>query len=257
MGIINITPDSFFDGGNSTTKSAVLLKAEKMLTEGATFIDVGGYSSRPGATDISEKEELERVIPTIEAILKEFPEALISIDTFRSTIAKDAIEAGAAMVNDISAGKLDEAMFATVAKLKVPYIMMHMRGSPQTMSQHTDYQNITKEMLFYFSERIADARKAGISDVVADPGFGFAKTQQQNFTVLQQLELFKSLNIPILVGLSRKSMIYKTLETEAEFALNGTTSLHSIALLKGADILRVHDVKEAMECVKLIENLKN
>ncbi|MFC7358360.1 dihydropteroate synthase [Jejudonia soesokkakensis] len=257
MGIINITPDSFFDGGTNTTKRAVLLKAEKMLTEGATFLDVGGYSSRPGAVHIPETEELNRVIPTIEAIVQAFPEAYISIDTFRSKVAKAAVESGAAIVNDISAGKLDINMISTVAKLKVPYIMMHMKGTPQTMSQQTDYQNITKEVLFYFSERIAEARKAGINDIIADPGFGFAKTRQQSFTVLKQLELFKALDVPILAGLSRKSMIYKTLKTEAEYALNGTTALNSIALLKGANILRVHDVKEAVECVKLHQEFIN
>lgn len=257
MGIINSTPDSFFDGGANTTKRAVLLKAEKMLSEGATFLDVGGYSSRPGAIHISEKEELERVIPTIEAIVQAFPKAYISIDTFRSKIAKEAVASGATIVNDISAGTLDESMIATVAELKVPYIMMHMRGTPQNMTTQTNYQNIIKELLFYFSERIAAARKAGIDDIVADPGFGFAKTREQSFTVLKHLELFKSLDLPILVGLSRKSMIYKTLETEAEFALNGTTALNSIALLKGANILRVHDVKEAVECVKLHQEFIN
>ena len=257
MGILNITPDSFYDGGTLTSEKQILTRVEKMLKEGATFLDIGGYSSRPGAEEVSEAEELQRVIPAIEAILKQFPETLISIDTFRSNIAKEAISAGAVMVNDISAGNLDANMLATMADLQVPYAMMHMKGTPQTMTGLTDYKNITKEILFYFSEKIAQARALGINDMVIDPGFGFAKTRSQNFELLQNLELFKSLEIPLLVGLSRKSMIYKTLQTSPEKALNGTTALHSIALLKGASILRVHDVKEALECITLLDNFKN
>jgi len=252
MGILNITPDSFYDGGKLKDDSAILMQAEKMLNNGATFLDMGGYSSRPGATDIPESEEVKRVIPAIEIVLKNFPEALISIDTFRSEVAKKAIESGAALVNDISAGKLDEAMFSTVAQLQVPYVMMHMRGTPQTMKNLTDYENVTLEVLHYFSERIATARQVGIHDIIADPGFGFAKTLEQNFELLSQLELFKNLQIPLLVGLSRKSMIYKTLGITPKEALNGTTTLNSIALIKGANILRVHDVKEAVECVDLL-----
>ena len=254
MGIINVTPDSFYDGGRITTDE-ILYKAEKMLTEGGTILDIGGYSSRPGADVVSEQEELNRVIPVVNSIQNKFPDAIISIDTFRSKVAHEAVLAGASIINDISAGSLDEKMFEMVRKLQVPYIMMHMRGTPQTMSKLTDYGNITQDLLFYFSERIAKAREIGINDLIADPGFGFAKTRQQNFKLLNDLELFRSLDVPFLVGLSRKSMIYKTLNVSAEAALNGTTALHAIALIKGASILRVHDVKEAIECIKLVQNL--
>jgi len=255
MGILNVTPNSFFDGGKHADEKAILKQIEKMLTEGATFIDIGGYSSKPSAEFVSEDEELQRVVPVVQKVLREFPETLISIDTFRSKVAQESIENGAAIINDISAGNLDNNMLETVAQLQVPYIMMHMKGTPQTMQSMTQYENIVKEMLFYFSERIAKARSFGMNDIVIDPGFGFAKTVQQNFEVLNKLELFKMLELPILSGISRKSMIYKTLETTAEFALNGTTSLNTISLMKGAKILRVHDVKEAVECVKLYEQL--
>lgn len=257
MGILNITPDSFYDGGNLTNERLILAQAEKMLKQGATFLDIGGYSSRPGADEVSEKEELLRVVPAVESILKQFPNALISIDTFRSKVAKKCVEVGAVMVNDISAGYLDSNMKKTVAQLKVPYVMMHMKGNPKTMNSLADYYNVTKEVLFYFSEKLAEARALGMNDMIVDPGFGFAKTRQHNFELLNHLELFKSLEVPLLVGISRKSMIYKTLQTSPEEALNGTTALHSIALLKGASILRVHDVKEAIECVTLLENFKN
>ncbi|MDN3724608.1 dihydropteroate synthase [Aequorivita sp. SDUM287046] len=257
MGIINVTPDSFYDGGKTFSENEVLKQAETMLSEGATFLDIGGYSTRPGAAEISEKEETYRVVAAIESVLQKFPETIISIDTFRSAVAQSAIEAGAAIVNDVSGGTLDAEMYKTVAKLKVPYILMHMRGTPQTMAKLTDYNNVTKEVLKDLSEKIALARKEGINDIIADPGFGFAKTRQQSFQLLNNLELFQNLDVPILAGISRKSLIYKTLETSAEFALNGTTSLNTIALLKGAAIIRVHDVKEAVECVKLFENLKS
>lgn len=255
MGIINVTPDSFYDGGKTIQTKDILDQATTMLAEGATFFDIGGYSSRPGAEHVSETEELRRVIPAIEVILKEFPKAIISIDTFRSHVAKAAIHSGAGIVNDISAGIMDPDMLHVISELKVPYIMMHMRGTPQTMSQFANYENISKELLKYFSEKISQARALGISDIIADPGFGFAKTRQQNFELLNNLDLFKQLEIPYLVGLSRKSMIYKTLATSVENALNGTSALHSIALLKGASILRVHDVKEAVDCVKLVQQL--
>ncbi len=256
MGILNITPDSFYDGGKLKTDKAILGQAEKMLSEGATFLDVGGYSSRPGAVDIPETEELQRVIPAIQLIVNEFPEAMLSVDTFRSEVALQSVEAGAAIINDISAGMLDEKMIATVVKLQVPYIMMHMRGTSQTMQTLTDYKNVTMEVLQYFSERIAVARKAGINDIIADPGFGFAKTTDQNFELLSNLELFKNLHVPFLAGLSRKGMIYKTLNCTPAEALNGTTALNSIALFKGSSIIRVHDVKEAVECVNLISPLR-
>lgn len=255
MGILNITPDSFYDGGIHKNEASVLNHVELMLNQGATFIDVGAYSSRPNADFVSEDIELLRILPLIKQVIKNFPEALISIDTFRSKIAKRCVEAGAVMINDISAGKLDEKMLQTVSNLHVPYIMMHMKGTPQTMQQHTNYENLTKDILLYFSERIAAARDLGIVDVIIDPGFGFAKTLEQNYELLNQLELFKMIEKPLLVGVSRKSMIYKTLDTTANEALNGTTVLNTIALQKGASVLRVHDVKEAMETIKLVESL--
>ena len=255
MGIINVTPDSFYDGGATTLESEIISQASQMLEQGATFLDVGGYSSRPGATDITEKQEINRVVPAIEAIIREFPRALISIDTFRSNVAKQAIKAGACIVNDISAGKLDPKMLQTIGELQIPYCMMHMRGTPQTMKTLTEYQNITKQVLFYFSERVAAARAHNINDIIVDPGFGFAKTTEQNFELLNHLELFETLDLPILAGVSRKSMVYKTLDISAKEALNGTTALHMVALQKGARILRVHDVKPAKECVTLFMQL--
>ena len=256
MGIINVTPDSFYDGGKMDTSEAIIRYAGKMLHDGATFLDIGGYSSRPGAADVSETEELQRVLPAIEALVNEFPEVIISIDTFRSTIAQKAIAAGAAIVNDISGGRMDTEMIDIVAQLQVPYVMMHMRGNPRSMTALAQYENVTREVLRYFSERIAIARKAGINDIVVDPGFGFAKTREQSFELLNNLELFQHLDLPFLVGISRKSMIYKTLNVTPQEALNGTTALHGVALLKGASILRVHDVKEAMESISLLVKLK-
>lgn len=255
MGILNLTPDSFYDGGNYLGAEHFLFQTEKILNEGAMFIDVGAFSSRPNGTWISEEEEWQRLEKPLELLSQEFPEIVLSIDTFRSKIAKQAIESGVSIVNDISAGHLDEAMIPWIAQIQVPYIMMHMRGTPQAMSQLTDYDNLLKDILFYFSERIHYARTLGINDLIIDPGFGFAKTLEQNFTLLRELEHFQSLQVPILVGVSRKSMIYKTLESSAAEALNGTTALNMVALTKGASILRVHDVKEAMECVKLFESL--
>ena len=257
MGILNVTPNSFYDGGKHLEEKVILKQVEKMLSEGAAFIDVGGYSSKPNAEEVSEEQELQRILPVVQNIIKEFPNTVISIDTFRSKVAQAAVENGAAIINDISAGNLDANMMKTVAQLQVPYIMMHMKGTPQTMQSLAQYENIVKEMLFYFSEKIAQARSFGINDLILDPGFGFAKTVEQNFEVLSKLELFQITELPILAGLSRKSMIYKTLDTTAEFALNGTTSLNTISLLKGAKILRVHDVKEAVECVQLFTQLKN
>lgn len=256
MGILNITPDSFYDGGKIKNDSEILGLAEKMLTDGATFIDIGGYSSRPGATDISVNEELERVLPVVTLLLKNFPEVILSIDTFRAEVAKKAIEAGAAIINDISAGVLDDQMLKTIADYQVPYIMMHMKGSPQTMKEFADYKDVVREVLLYFSERIATARSFGINDLIIDPGFGFAKTISHNFELLRNTEKLQIADVPILIGVSRKSMIYKTLDTSAADALNGTTVLNTIALQKGASILRVHDVKEAVETVKLLDALK-
>ncbi len=257
MGILNVTPNSFFDGGKYSDAEAILFQVEKMLQEGANFIDVGGYSSKPNAEFVSEQEELNRVLPIVQLILNRFPETLLSIDTFRSSVAKACLENGAAMINDISAGKLDDKMLETIANFQVPYCMMHLRGTPETMQTLTNYDFIVKEMLFYFSERVAAARALGINDLIIDPGFGFAKTTEQNFEVLQKLELFQTFELPILVGFSRKSMIYKTLNLNALEALNGTTVLNTLALSKGAKILRVHDVKEAVECVKLYEKTSN
>jgi dihydropteroate synthase len=255
MGVLNSTPDSFFDGGKYWDPYLGLKKVEAMLREGADFIDVGGYSSRPGAPDVAETEELKRVIPMVEGILEEFPETLISVDTFRSKVARNALDAGACMVNDISAGMRDAGMLPLIAKRQVPYVMMHMRGTPRTMSEHTTYENLIPDILHFFSQRLAEARKLGITDCIADPGFGFAKTREQNFTLLAGLGAFKHLGTPLLIGISRKSMIHKTLDITPGEALNGTTALHMVALQEGANILRVHDVREARECIVLQEVL--
>ncbi|SDB67256.1 dihydropteroate synthase [Flavobacteriaceae bacterium MAR_2010_188] len=251
MGILNMTPDSFYDGGSLKSDADVLNKTEKMLKEGATFIDIGGYSSRPGAADIEIDEELKRVVPIIEKVLLNFPETIISIDTFRSEVAKNAVLSGAAIVNDISAGNLDKNMMLTVGALHVPYIMMHMKGTPQNMKSQTDYEDLIHDLIFYFSQKIAEAKSHNIIDMIVDPGFGFAKTLSQNYEILKNLELFQNLDKAILVGLSRKSMVYKPFNGGVKDALNATTSTNTIALQKGAKILRVHDVKEAMECVEI------
>ncbi|HEX9980338.1 MAG TPA: dihydropteroate synthase [Flavobacterium sp.] len=257
IGILNVTPDSFFDGGKHAAEDEILAKTEEMLSEGADFIDIGGYSSRPGAAFVSEEEELGRIVPAVKLVSKRFPEAIISVDTFRSNVAKACVENGAAMINDISAGLLDEKMIETVSGLSVPYIMMHIRGTPQTMQQFTDYDDIISNMLFYFSQRIAAARETGINDLILDPGFGFSKTLEQNYEVLRKLDLFDIAGVPLLIGISRKSIICKALVVSPENALNGTTALHMAALQKGAKVLRVHDVKEAVECVKLFGFLGN
>lgn len=251
MGILNVTPDSFFDGGRYDSEEKIVSRVGQMLSDGADFIDIGAYSSRPGADFIPEPEELQRIVPIVRLIVKNFPEALLSVDTFRAGIAKACVENGAAIINDISAGNLDGKMLETVGKLKVPYLMMHMRGNPQTMKNLTGYKDITKEMLFYFSEKIALARSFGINDLIVDPGFGFAKTQAQNYEVLQKLADFQIFGLPVLIGVSRKKMIYGPLGISAGEALNGTTIVNTIALSKGAKILRVHDVKEAVQAVKL------
>jgi dihydropteroate synthase len=255
MGILNVTPDSFFASSRYEAEANQLRQVEKMLSEGADFIDVGGYSSRPGATDVPVEDELNRVIPAIQAIVKEFPTSTISVDTFRAAVAEQALQAGAVMVNDISAGELDAAMISTVARWKVPYIAMHMRGTPQNMATLTNYENLLKDIVFYFQQRIKLFADAGIHDVIIDPGFGFAKTVDQNFELLNNLSYLRILERPVLAGLSRKSMIWRTLQSTSENALNGTTALHAVALLKGASILRVHDVKEAIETVTLLNKL--
>ncbi|WP_434037750.1 dihydropteroate synthase [Formosa sp. 4Alg 33] len=257
MGILNLTPDSFFDGGRYKNEQDIITQVENMLRDGATFIDVGAYSSKPNADHVSEAEERSRILPVVDLLIKTFPNLILSIDTFRSGIVKSCIEAGASIINDISAGQLDPLMLETVGKLKVPYIMMHMRGTPQNMQKQTDYNDLLKDILFYFSERIALARQYGITDIIVDPGFGFSKTREQNFELLNRLELLNITELPILVGVSRKSMIYKTLENTPQEALNGTTVLNTVSLQKGASILRVHDVKEAMECITLVTALNH
>ena len=257
MGILNITPDSFYDGGKYKNESDILFQTEKMLLEGATFIDVGAYSSRPGAAHISENEELSRMIPVVDLLINHFPEIIISVDTFRSKIAKETIENGAAIINDISGGKMDEKMFQTIADLQVPYILMHMLGTPQNMQQNPVYEDVTKEIISFFAAQIYKLHQLKVNDIIIDVGFGFGKTMQHNYEILNNLSLFKILDAPILAGISRKSMLYKPLEIKANEALNATTVANTIALLNGANILRVHDVKEAMEAIKIVNQLES
>jgi dihydropteroate synthase len=255
MGILNITPDSFYTGSRVATEQAVML-AEKMLAAGATFLDIGGYSTRPGATPVSPPEETDRVLPVIEAILSCFPDALLSVDTFRASVARQAVEAGAVLVNDIAGGTLDETMFATVAALGVPYILTHLRGNPQTMMAHANYQHVTTEVIDELARRLAQLEAMHLHDIILDPGFGFAKTPAHNFQLINELESFRLFDEPLLVGISRKTTIWKTLGITPDESLNGTTVLNTIALMKGAAILRVHDVREAVEAVKLLEAVK-
>jgi dihydropteroate synthase len=256
MGILNITPDSFYEGSRFTDLSKILIQTEKMLSAGATFLDIGGHSTRPGATPVSEDEELKRVLPVVEAIIHNFPEAFISIDTFRAPIAQQCVEAGAVMVNDVSGGTLDDKMFETVAKLNVPYVLMHSRGTPETMNQMTDYQDLVTDVLDDLQRKIYQLRQLGQKDIIIDLGFGFAKTADQNYVLLNHLEDFRLLDCPMLVGVSRKSMIWRKLNISPNDSLNGTTVLNTVALMKGANILRVHDVQEAMEAVFLVKQLK-
>ena len=257
MGILNITPDSFYDGGKYKNESDILFQTEKMLLEGATFIDVGAYSSRPGAAHISENEELSRMIPVVDLLINHFPEIIISVDTFRSKIAKETIENGAAIINDISGGKMDEKMFQTIADLQVPYILMHMLGTPQNMQQNPVYEDVTKEIISFFAAQIYKLHQLKVNDIIIDVGFGFGKTMQHNYEILNNLSLFEILDAPILAGVSRKSMLYKPLKINAYEALNATTVANTIALLNGANILRVHDVKEAMEAIKIVNQLES
>ena len=256
MGILNVTPDSFFDGGKYNSADLILSQTEKMLAEGATFIDIGAYSSRPNANNISEDEELKRSLNAVKLILSHFPQTLISIDTFRSEVAQQTIDAGACMINDISGGNLDANMFKIIAKNKVPYILMHMLGTPQNMQNNPQYDAIIYELRLFFSEKIFELKSVGINDIILDVGFGFGKTVAQNYTLLEYLELFACFKLPILAGISRKSMLYKVLKTSANEALNATTAANTIALLKGAKILRVHDVKEAVETIKIVNQLQ-
>ena len=255
MGIINVTPDSFFAGSRKSGKNDVLNEAEKMLNEGATILDVGGQSTRPGSEVVGVEEELARVIDAIAAINTRFPESFISVDTYYAKVAAEAVNAGAVIVNDISSGTMDEQMIPVVATLQTPYVAMHTKGTPQTMQQHATYENVSLEVLDFFIQKTSECRTAGINDVIFDVGFGFAKTIAHNFTLLHDLSIFKILEKPLLAGLSRKATVYKTLNILPENALNGTTVLNTIALLNGANILRVHDVKEAMEAIKLVQNV--
>ena len=257
MGILNLTDDSFYDGGQHNSIKKALLQTEKMLDDGAKIIDIGAYSSRPKAKHISHDEEWQRLEKTLQIINKEFPQAILSIDTFRSEIARRSIDNGADIINDISAGNLDLQMFDTVADLNVPYIMMHMQGTPQTMQDNPHYNCIEKEVVNYFLNKVKTLQQKGLSKIIIDPGFGFGKTLEHNYQLLNNLEELHTLELPLLVGVSRKSMVYKVLETDAKNSLNGTTAIHTLCLSKGASILRVHDVKEAVECVKLINFAKN
>ena len=256
MGILNLTPDSFYDGGFHNNLDAALTQTERMLHEGATFIDVGGASSRPGVSEITLDEELSRVLPVIEKIHLTFPEAIVSIDTYRSEVAKQAVQAGATMVNDISGGTLDSKMLKTVGALGVPYVAMHMQGTPQNMQKNPTYEDVLLTLRHFFSTKIAAAHKAGIHDIILDPGFGFGKTLEHNYAILNHLKSLQIEGTPILIGVSRKSMIYKLLHIDVADALNGTTVLNTVALQHGAQILRVHDVKEAQQAVQLLEKLK-
>ena len=256
MGIINLTPDSFFDGGRYASLDNSLQQARKLLNDGADMLDIGAYSSRPGASYVTEQEEIDRLLPFIEKFKVEFPDAIISVDTFRAKVAEAAILNGAHMINDISGGIMDEAMYATVGRLQVPYILMHMRGTPETMQSLTNYEDMISEICIYFAERIALLRSHGVKDIILDPGPGFAKTLDQNFELINRFSEFKIFGLPLLGAISRKSMIYNSLGISAQEALNGTTALNTVLLLKGANILRVHDVKEAKEVALLIKKLK-
>ncbi|WP_295793659.1 dihydropteroate synthase [Mucilaginibacter sp.] len=256
MGIINLTPDSFYAGSRKQGIDAALQQAEKMLNEGADFLDLGAYSSRPGADDISMQEETDRLQPVVEAIVKRFPDAILSIDTFRAPVAEAAINAGAHIINDISGGQLDDAMFATVARLQVPYILMHMKGNPKTMNQLAVYDDVFAEVYDYFADKYHQLKQLGVHDVIIDPGFGFAKKPENGYALMNRLRDFEMLGLPILAGISRKKMIYGLLNITAAEALNGTTALNTVALTRGANILRVHDVKEAVEAVKIWEACK-
>ncbi len=257
MGILNVTEDSFFDGGKYTNEQTIISKCRKMLEEGASIIDIGAQSSRPGATQIQADDELLKLLPIIKLLKTEFPDIIISIDTFWAKTAKQCIEAGAHIINDISAGEMDTAMFETIAQLQVPYIIMHMQGTPKNMQKNPNYNNVVSEVVSYFDEKINQLKAKGIEQIIIDPGFGFGKTLEHNYQLLSNLEQFNQFKIPVLIGTSRKSMIYNLLDTNPQNALNGTSITNTLALQKGASILRVHDVKEAMECIKITTFAKN
>lgn len=255
MGILNLTPDSFYPGSR-TAPDELLFHAEKMIADGATILDIGGQSTRPNSTTISDEEELARVLPAIESIHKKFPEQILSIDTFYSKVAREAVAAGASILNDVSAGTMDDQLLATVVELRVPYVLMHMKGNPQTMQTAPSYQDVTLEVFDFLSFKMVELIRAGVNDIIIDPGFGFGKTASHNFQLLRQLSFLRQLNKPLMVGLSRKATVYKTLGISVEEALNGTTVMHTMALMNGANILRVHDVKEAVQAVKLFNEYK-
>ena len=256
MSIVNTTPDSFYDGGQYNTIEKALQKVEVDISNNATFIDIGGYSSKPNAAHVTEEEELKRTIPVIEAILKSFPEAVISIDTFRGKVAKEAVDAGAALINDISAFELDKEMINTLKTYKVPYILMHMLGTPQNMQKNPSYKNVVKEIVLFLSNKIRELKTFGIHDIIIDPGFGFGKTLSNNYELIANLNYFKTLKHPLLVGVSRKSIIYKLLNINSLESINGTTALNMYSLLNGANILRVHDTKEAKECIRIFNEIQ-
>ncbi|HEY4785749.1 MAG TPA: dihydropteroate synthase [Bacteroidales bacterium] len=258
MGILNITPDSFYEGSRYTSEASVLQRCERILVDGGAIIDIGAYSSRPGAEHISEEDELNRLVPALKMIRKTFPDALLSVDTFRANVAKIVVrDFGVQMINDISAGTLDESMMETVASLNVPYVMMHIKGDPRTMQQLTEYDDLIRDILKYFAEKVEKAKMAGVQDIIIDPGFGFGKTLEQNYQLLSRLSDLRIFELPVLVGISRKSMIYKLLEITADNSLAGTVAVNTLALLNGANILRVHDVKEAVDTVKIVATYKN
>ena len=257
MGILNVTPDSFFDGGLYNTEKKVDIQVMKMIEDGMDILDIGGYSSRPGAKEISINEEIDRVIPVVKFIRKTYPELILSVDTFRSEVARDCLDLGIDIINDISAGCIDKNILDVVAEYNCPYIMMHMKGTPRTMQINPEYENLIKELLIYFAKRIYLAREKGIIDIIVDPGFGFGKTLDHNYTIMKKIENFKFLDLPILVGISRKSFITKQLDIDKKDSLNGTTALNMYFLEKNINILRVHDVKEAKECIMLHEKIKS
>jgi dihydropteroate synthase len=257
MGIVNVTPDSFYAGSRKTSKTQILERVAQILKEGATIIDIGAQSTAPSSPFLTASEEMERLKPALSWIREEFPDAILSVDTFYASVAQMAVEEfGVAIINDVSGGQIDEQMFETVARLNVPYILMHMRGTPQTMQSFTQYDNLLQDILYFFSEKITILNQMGVNDIIIDPGFGFSKTLSQNYELMSYLQYFKILESPILVGISRKSMIYKLLDTNADESLNGTSVLNTFSLLQGADILRVHDVKEAVECVRIVSEIK-
>jgi dihydropteroate synthase len=256
MGILNVTPDSFYDGGRLDSDKNILAQTEKMIREGAAIIDIGGVSTRPGASAVSIEEELERTIPVVRMLHKEFPETVLSIDTFRAAVAEDAFDHGVSIINDISAGSFDEKMFSVVGKLGLPYVLMHIQGNPETMQKNPEYKNVVEEVLDFMIAKIAELRNAGVKDIIIDPGFGFGKTVEHNYELLKNLHVFKILELPILVGISRKSMICKVLKVNPKNALNGTTALHVVALQQGAKIIRAHDVKEAMQTIRLLRQFE-